>query len=99
MTYIANITDSSWNMVIEQAFIPADQEQADFLCEAGHLTKYDETTEPRPSKKVYIYETGKSYPADVLILRNDSLYLSNTITSNTWIETEYDIKITGSDLQ
>lgn len=89
MKYIANITDPTWGTTIEQEYTPSDQATCDFLCAAGYLTKYDETTEPRPARKVYVYVSGVSYPADSLVLKDSVFYLSNAITSTTWILGEY----------
>jgi len=89
MTYISTITDEIWGTVIEQAYIPADQDTADFLCTAGILIKYDETVEPRPARKVYTYVSGVSYPADSLIVKDGTLYTSNVITSTTWVLSEH----------
>jgi len=88
MIYIAQVTDPLFGTVEEQAFIPENEECAKLLCQSKHLVKYDETIEPRPGKKVRIYEEGKSYLADLLIVRDGIFYTSTCETSATFI---YDI--------
>lgn len=87
MTYIAQKTDTNYGMVYEQAYAPENDECAKLLCQSGHLIKYDETIEPKPGKKVHLYEE-KSYLADLLIVRDSVFYTSTCVTSTTFI---YDI--------
>jgi hypothetical protein len=59
------------------------------------LAKFYDDTKPLPPKGTNDYEVDMSYPINRFILKNDSLYKSNKVTSTTWIESEWDIKITG----
>jgi len=84
MTYIAKETIPRLGMVIEQAYIPVDEKSAELLCNNHFLIKYDETTEPRPGKRVHLYEE-KSYLSDLLIVREGILYTSTCETATTFI--------------
>lgn len=91
MKYIATVTNTVWETTIEQEYTPADDATCDFLITAGILIKYDETSEPRPGRKVYVYVSGVSYPADSLILKDSVHYLSDVDTSTTWVIGEYTV--------
>lgn len=60
-----------------------------------HMAKFYDDTKILPTKGLNDYEVGMSYPIDRFIIKNDSMYKSNKVTSTTWVESEWDIKITG----
>ena len=98
MRVIGTRTNDVWGLVDEEEFITSNQQLKQILLHFGWVKPYDET-KPLPPKGLNDYETGMIYPKDRFILKNGSMYQSNIETSSTWINSEWDIKITGSNQQ
>lgn len=91
---IATRTDDTWGLVEEEEFVSADEAKKEIFLEFGWVKPYDDI-KPLPPKGLNDYVSGLSYPANRYILNLGSMWKSNCITSKTWIETEWDIKIQG----
>jgi hypothetical protein len=98
MKVIATRTDDVWGLVEEDEFISVNEELKQIFLEFGWVKPYDDT-KPLPPKGLNDYEDGMSYPANRYVVKNDSMYKSNCITSTSWVNSEWDIKITGSNSQ
>ena len=93
---IATQTNDSLGLIEEEEVITTNDQLKEILVELGLAKLYDDT-KPLPPKGMNDYEPGMVYPKNRFILKNDSLYKSNKVTSTTWIESEWDIKITGAN--
>lgn len=94
MRVIATRTDDNWYLVEEQEFISEDETLKEIFLEYGWVKPYDDT-KPLPPKGVNNYEINKSYPKDRFVLKDGALLQSNAITSTSFIESEWDIKISA----
>ena len=98
MRVIATRTDDNWGLVEEEEFISINEDLKAIFLEFNWVKPYDDS-KPLPPKGLNNYESGMEYPKDRFIIKNDSLYQSNTITSIVWVESEWDLKISGSNQQ
>ena len=96
MRIIAATTSDSLGLIKENEVLNATDELKEILVELGLAEIYDDT-KPRVGKSVNVYESGMSYPPERQIIYNDSIYISNTTTSTTWVGTEWDILVTGKN--
>jgi len=96
MRIIATQTNDSLGLVEEEEVITTNERLKEILVEIGLAKLYDDT-KPLPPKGLNDYELGMTYPKDRFILKNDSLYKSNKVTSTAWIDSEWDLKITGAN--
>lgn len=95
MRVIATRTNDSIGIVEEEEVISINEQFKEVLVEIGLAKPYDDT-KPLPPKGLNDYEVGMVYPKDRYILKNDSLYKSKQTTSASWVELEWDLKITGT---
>jgi len=84
--------------LIEEEEVQGSDQLKEILVQL-QLAKFYDDTKPLPPKGMNDYEPGMVYPKDRFILKNDSLYKSKKVTSTTWIESEWDLKITGANQQ
>ena len=96
MRVIATRTDASWGLEEQEEFISTDEQLKVALLDFGWVKPYDDT-KPLPPKGLNVYEPGMSYGPGRFVIKNDSLRISNCKTSNTWVESEWDSGITGSN--
>ena len=96
MRIIATVTNDNLGLIEENEVLNATMELKEILVELGYAKIYDDT-KPRAGKGITVYESGMSYPTDRQIIYNDSIYISNCITSPTWIAAEWDILVTGKN--
>ena len=94
---ISLYTNDDLGLVEEEEIIGSDQLK-EILVQI-QLAKFYDDTKPLPPKGMNDYEAGMSYPINRFILKNNSLYKSNKVTSATWIDSEWDLKITGISQQ
>ena len=96
MRIIATVTNDSLGLIEENEILNATTELKEILVELGYAKIYDDT-KPRVGKGITVYESGMSYPPERQIIYNDSIYISNTTTSTTWVGIEWDILVTGKN--
>jgi hypothetical protein len=82
--------------LIEEEEIQGSDQLKEILVQI-QLAKFYDDSKPRPPKGMNDYESGMVYPIDRFILKNDSMYKSNKVTATTWVESEWDLKITGAN--
>lgn len=91
---IATRTDDVWGLVEEQEYVSTNETLKEIYLEFGWVKPYDDT-KPLPPKGLNNYELGLVYPAGRFVVKDGSLYQSNTVTSTTWVLAEWDLKIQG----
>lgn len=94
MRIIATRTDSLHGLIKEEEFISSDEQLKEIYLEFGWAEPYD-PADPLPPKGLNDWE-AKAYPQGRFIIKDGSIYKSNTNTSNTWILSEWDIKVQGA---
>lgn len=92
MRIIATRTDTSWGLVEEEEFISNDDSIKQIFLEFGWAKPYDDTL-PLPPKGINDYEPGMSYPPNRFVIKDGALKKSNTTTSTTWVELEWDARL------
>lgn len=95
MRAISLCTNDDLGLIEEEEILGSDQLK-EILVQL-QLAKFYDDTKPLPPKGMNDYEVGMSYPINRFILKNDSMYKSNKVTSTTWIDSEWDLKITGAN--
>lgn len=95
MRIISLIDDDNLGLVAETEVIGATDLTKQVLVDLQMARIYDDT-KPIVGKSVNIWE-AKSYPPDRRVFKNDSIYNSNTTTSNTWVASEWDVLVTGTN--
>jgi len=93
MRIIAIMTVPDWGLVEEEEFISIDEVEKSAYVQMGWAKPYDDTL-PLPPKGLNDHEL-LSYPPKRFVIKDGSLYKSNTVTSNTWVLSEWDVKIIG----
>lgn len=91
MRVIATRTDDVWGLVDEAEYIGTDTAKIVFL-ELGWVKPYDDTG-PIPPKGIAEYESGKVYPPNRYIINLGHIYKSNTVTSTSWVLSEWGLKV------
>ena len=94
MRVIATRTDDDHGLIEEQEFISDNEDLKSIYIEFGWVKPYDDT-KVLPPKGMNDYEL-KSYPKDRFIVKDGNMYKSNTITSETFVLSEWDLKIQGA---
>ncbi len=94
MRVIAIIDDDNLGLVDEQEFVSANEDLKAIFIEFGYVKPYDDT-KVLPPKGLNDYEL-KSYPKDRFIIKDGNMYKSNTVTSDTFVLSEWDLKIQGA---
>ena len=94
MRVIATRDDNNHGLIDEKEFISDDEQLKEIYLEFGYVKLYDDN-KPLPPKGLNDWEP-KSYPSDRFIIKDGSMYKSNCVTSDTWVSSEWNIKIQGS---
>jgi len=94
MRVIATQTNDDLGLIEEQEFISTNEDLKAIYLEFGYVKPYDDT-KVLPPKGLNDYEL-KSYPKDRFIIKDGNMYKSNTVTSDTFVLSEWDVKIQGS---
>ena len=94
MRVIATRTDTGWELVEEEEFLSRNEQLKAIFLEFGWVKPYDDTA-PLPPKGLNDYEVGMGYPINRYIIKEGSIYKSNCITSQRWVDTEWDLKVSG----
>ncbi len=97
MRIIATVTNDDLGLVEENEVVGATEKTLQVLVDLKMAKVYDDT-KPIVGKSVNVYEE-KSYPTDRQVFHNDSIYISNTVTSETFVPSEWDILVTGANAQ
>jgi len=93
MRVIATQTNDDLGLVEEQEFITLNEDLKAIYLEFGYVKPYDDT-KVLPPKGLNDHEE-KSYPKDRFIIKDGNMYKSNTITSEAFVLSEWDLKIQG----
>lgn len=97
MRIIATCSNDNLGLVEENEVIGASEKTMQVLVDLGMARIYDDA-KPMVGKSVNKYE-AKSYPEGRQVFHNDSVYISNKITSAAFIPSEWDILVTGANAQ
>jgi len=99
MRIISLVDNDDLGLVAEQEVIGASERTMEVLVsEDIKMARVYDDTKPMVGKSVNKYE-AKSYPIDRQVFKNDSIYISNKTTSETFILSEWDILVTGLNAQ
>ncbi len=94
MRVIATQTNDDLGLIEEQEFISSNEDLKAIYLEFNYVKPYDDT-KVLPPKGLNDYEL-KSYPKDRFIIKDGNMYKSNTDTSETFVLSEWDLKIQGA---
>ncbi len=96
--WIATITNDDWGLVEEQEFT-GTTDIIEAFYQFGWIKPYDDTL-PLPPKGIGDYETGKAYPNNRRVFKDNAIWASfvgdGNYTSTQWVEGEWILKIQGS---
>ena len=92
--YQADVTTPIVTLFEEQEVVTLDEKLKEALLSWGWAKPYDDT-KPLPPKGIGIYEIGMIYQKDLFVLNGNALYQSKTITSNTWVLSEWNLILQG----
>jgi len=95
MRIIALIDNDSLGLIAETEVLGVNLDIAEALIQLGYAKKYDDT-KPIVGNSVNVYEP-LSYPIGRQVFYNDSIYRSNCVTSATWVLSEWNCLVHGTN--
>jgi hypothetical protein len=97
MRIIALVDNDHLGLIAENEVLGVSDDTAHALNSLGLTREYD-STKPIVGKSVNKYEP-LSYPPERQVFNNDSVYISNCQTSNTWVSSEWDCLVHGTNAE
>ena len=98
MRVIATQTNDDLELIEEQEFKSSNEDLKAIYLQFGYVKPYDDT-KVLPPKGLNEYEL-MSYPNNRFIIKDGNIYQSDVgdgnMTSNTWVDIEWAIKVQGS---